>query len=120
MNWQIADEAAAGKKPSSVHTRIRKGIDNLIETRLSLPSLHAGVATKARAGRGQGVVIFERLSPAGNTTQIYNLGEGSRWVGRDELPHLDWKVVDHLTGREFAIGDGINLAQYESLWLESR
>lgn len=120
MNWDVADDAAAGKKPKSVHTRIRKGIDNLIETRLALPSIHAGVATKARSGRGQGVVVFERLSPAGNLTQIYNLGEGVRWIGKDELPNLNWRVVDHLTGREFAIGEGINLAQYESLWLESR
>ena len=120
MDWKIADEAAAGKKPTSVHTRIRRGIENIIQSRISLPSIHATVATKSRAGRGQGVVIFERLSPAGNLTQIYNLGDGSRWVGRDELPNLDWKVTDHLTGREFPLGDGINLAQYECLWLESR
>lgn len=119
MDWKIADEAAAGKKPTSVHSRIRKGIENIIETRISLHSIHASVATKTRAGRGQGVVIFERLSPAGNLTQVYNLGDGSRWVGRDELPNLDWKVTDHLTGREFPLGEGINLAQYECLWLAS-
>ncbi|MFM6939645.1 MAG: alpha-amylase family protein [Rhodoluna sp.] len=120
MDWKIALDSAAGKKPASVHTRIRKGIENIIDSRIALPSIHATVATKSRAGRGQGVVIFERLNPAGNLTQIYNLGDGSRWVGRDELPNLDWQVVDRLTGREFPLGEGINLAQYECLWLESR
>jgi len=120
MNWAHADEAAAGKKPTSVHTRIRKGMQNLIDVRSGLASLHAGVATRAVAGRGQGVVIFERLNPAGNLTQIYNLGEGVRWVGREELPNLNWKVVDHLTGSEFELGEGINMSQYQSLWLQSK
>lgn len=117
MDWASADAAASGKQPTSAATRIRKGIDNLISARTRISSLHAGVATKAVAGRGQGVVIFERLHPAGNLTQIYNLGDGNRWIGRDELPNLGNTVTDHLTGRVFDLNEGFQVAQYESLWL---
>ncbi len=117
MDWASADAAAKGKQPKSAATRIRKGIDNLIAARTQISSLHAGVATKAVAGRGQGVVIFERLHPAGNLTQIYNLGDGNRWIGRDELPNPGNTVKDHLTGRVFDVNDGFQVAQYESLWL---
>lgn len=117
MDWASADAAASGKQPTSAATRIRKGIDNLISVRTRISSLHAGVATKAVAGRGQGVVIFERLHPAGNLTQIYNLGDGNRWIGRDELPNLGNTVTDHLTGRVFDLNEGFQVAQYESLWL---
>ena len=117
MDWTSALSAAAGQNPDSVATRIRRRIDRLIEARTTLPSLHAAVATKTRAGAAQGVIIFERLHPAGNVTQVYNLTEGTRWVGRGELAHAGDRVFDHLTGNSFNIGDGIELHPYQALWL---
>lgn len=117
MPWDVAEDAAAGKKPTSTATKVRKGMENLINTRLQLPSLHASVATKVRAGQGQGVAIFERVHPAGNIVQIYNLAETRRWISRDELGALNDEVTDHLTQRKMNLGEGFELEPYQALWL---
>lgn len=117
MPWQVAEDAAQGKKPGTPATRVRKAMENLIQARLNLPSLHAAVATKVRAGQGHGVAIFERIHPSGNVIQLYNLAETRRWVSRDEILALpDW-VTDQLTGQNFALGDGLELEPYQVLWL---
>ncbi len=117
MPWQVAEDAAQGKKPGSPATRVRKAMENLIQARLNLPSLHAAVATKVRAGQGHGVAIFERIHPSGNVIQLYNLAETRRWVSRDEILALpDW-VTDRLSGQSFALGDGLELEPYQVLWL---
>jgi amylosucrase len=117
MPWDVAESAAAGKKPASTATRVRKGIDNLISARLQLPSLHAAVATKVKAGQGHGVAIFERIHPAGNVIQVYNLAETRRWVSRDELQALGNQVTDYLSGRSIELNSGIELEPYDVLWL---
>jgi amylosucrase len=97
--------------------QIRNRMQRLIETRKRLSSLHASVATKVRAGRGQGVAIFDRMHPAGNIVQVYNLNEANRFVNTDELAGLHGSVIDELTGTQIALNDGISLAPYEVRWL---
>jgi amylosucrase len=89
----------------------------LIDTRRRLASLHASVASKVRAGRGQGIAIFDRNHPAGNLVQVYNLNETNRFVGVDELNGLHSQVIDELTGTHLHLGEGLSLAPYEVRWL---
>ena len=117
MNWETADAAARGELGHSVAGQIRNRMQRLIETRKRLSSLHASVATKVRAGRGQGVAIFDRMHPAGNIVQVYNLNEVNRFVNTDELSGLHGNVIDELTGTQIALNDGISLAPYEVRWL---
>jgi amylosucrase len=88
----------------------------VIEVRKSLPSLHAGVATVVRKGTGQGVVIFDRVHPAGHLVEVYNLSESARWLSPAELGGLTGNVTDHLTGHTFDIAAGVPLAPYEMRW----
>lgn len=117
MPWNIADKAAKGEDPESVATIVRKRMDALISARKSLPSLHAQVGTKVRAGKGQGVAIFERLHPAGNLIQVYNLSNTPRWVSTDELAGLWGRVNEHIFQYEYELNDGFTLAPYECRWL---
>ncbi len=122
MKWAAAKrameplEAGASLAVSTAH-RIRAGITRLIETRVSLPALHAGVATRVWAGHGQGVVVFDRPHPAGHMVQIYNVADQSRWVSTDELGGLTGWVRDHVSGHEFDLGEGLPVAPYECRWL---
>ena len=117
MNWNTADAAARGELGHSVAGQIRDRMQRLIETRKRLNSLHASVATKVRAGRGQGIAIFDRMHPAGNIVQVYNLNEANRFVNTDELAGLHGTVIDELTGTPIALNEGISLAPYEVRWL---
>ncbi|MEN9752577.1 MAG: hypothetical protein RL670_268 [Actinomycetota bacterium] len=117
MNWDIALRAALPKTDGSVAQLVRRRMQNLIETRRRLPSLHASVASKVRAARGAGVAIIERHHPFGDLIQIYNLTDASRWVGTEELGGLSGLVRDELTEREFDLGGGISLNGYQMLWL---
>ncbi len=117
MNWDLAEAAAAGENPDSVATRVRSRINRLIEVRTSLPSLHAGVATKTRTVAAPGVLIFDREHPAANITQIYNLTDETRWVSRAELAGLAGNVYDRITDKNFNLGAGIELHPYQVLWL---
>ncbi|MFM6980971.1 MAG: alpha-amylase family protein [Micrococcales bacterium] len=117
MPWSVADKAAKGEDPESVATIIRKRIDALIKARKSLASLHAQVGTKVKAGRGQGVAIFERLHPAGNLIEVYNLSNTPRWVATEELSGLWGKVHEHIFEYEYELNDGFTLAPYEARWL---
>jgi len=117
MDWSTADAAAAGELGHSVAGQIRHRMQRLIETRKRLTSLHAGVASKVRAGRGQGIAIFERFHPAGNLVQVYNLNEQNRFIGADELAGFGGNLVDELTGQQLWLGEGLMLAPYEVRWL---
>ncbi|MEO0024923.1 MAG: Amylosucrase [Actinomycetota bacterium] len=117
MDWSTALSAATGNNPDSVATRIRRRIDRLIEARTTLPSLHAAVATKTRAGNSNGVIIFERQHPAGNVTQVYNLTDNTKWVSRGELSAIGDRAYDHITGNSFNLGEGLELHPYQALWL---
>ena len=117
MNWQKAEAAARGELGQSVSGQIRSRMQRLIETRRRLASLHAGVASKVRAGRGQGIAIFDRNHPAGNLVQVYNLNESNRFVGTDELNGLHGQVVDELSGTQLQLNDGLSMAPYEVRWL---
>ncbi|MEG0589362.1 MAG: hypothetical protein RR488_05825, partial [Aurantimicrobium sp.] len=116
MNWKVADAAAAGELDDKAAGIIYNRIKHVIEVRKSLPSLHAGVATKVRKGTGQGVVIFDRVHPAGDIVQVYNLSDSPRWLTATELGSLTGYVTDHLTGHTFDIGAGVPLAPYEMRW----
>ena len=70
-----------------------------------------------RAGRGQGVAIFDRFHPAGNLIQVYNLHEQNRFVNTDELAGLSGEVIDELTGQHLWLHEGLMLAPYEVRWL---
>ncbi len=122
MDWDSAERAttkptAKAKAAVQAAFRIRAGIDHLITIRKSLPSLHASVATKVRAGRSRGVALFDRQHPAGRLVQVYNVSDQPRFVDTDELGGLYGKVHDHITGDTFDIGSGIPLAPYEVRWL---
>lgn len=117
MPWNVAEQAAKGENPDSVATQIRRRINSLISARKNLASLHAGVATKVRAGRGQGIAIFERLHPAGNLIQVYNLNSQPRWVSTDELAGLWGRVHEHVFDFDFDLNDGFTLAPYETRWI---
>ena len=117
MNWDLAEAAAAGENPDSVATRVRSRINRLIEVRTSLPSLHAGVATKTRTVAAPGVLIFDREHPAANITQVYNLTDETRWVSRAELAGIAGNVYDHITDKNLNLGAGIELHPYQVLWL---
>ena len=117
MDWDTAIAAANGELGHSVPGQIRSRMQRLIETRRRLESLHAGVASRVRAGRGQGIAIFDRYHPAGNLVQVYNLHEQNRFVNTDELAGLSGEVVDELTGAHLWLNDGLMLAPYEVRWL---
>lgn len=117
MNWNLAEQAVSGADPESVATRIYTGIKAITNARRSTPSLHASVSTSVRAGRGNGVAIFERNHPAGQMVQIYNLSEDSRWVAADELAGIGERAENRLTGEILEIGSGLNLTPYAALWL---
>ena len=117
MPWTVADKAAKGENPESVATIIRKRIDSLIAARKSLASLHAQVGTKVRAGHGKGVAIFDRMHPAGNLIQVYNLSNTPRWVATGELAGLWGKVHEHILDYDYELNDGFTLAPYEVRWL---
>ena len=116
MNWKVADAAAAGELDDKAAGMIYNRLKHVIEVRKSLPSLHASVATKVRKGTGQGVVIFDRVHPAGDIVQVYNLSDSPRWLTATELGSLTGNVTDHLTGHSFSIGAGVPLAPYEMRW----
>jgi amylosucrase len=117
MNWEVALRAAQKKTDGSVAQMVRRRMQNLIETRRRLPSLHASVASKVRAGRGVGVAIVERHHSYGDLIQVYNLSDANRWVSTDELGGLRGKVRDELTGSVFDLDSGISLNSYQMLWL---
>jgi len=117
MDWNTAIAAANGELGQSVPGQIRSRMQRLIDTRRRLPALHAGVASKVRAGRGQGIAIFDRFHPAGNLIQVYNLHEQNRFVNTDELAGLNGEVIDELTGQHLWLHDGLMLAPYEVRWL---
>jgi amylosucrase len=117
MDWDTAIAAAEGNLGHSVAGQIRSRMQRLIDTRRRLESLHAGVATKVRAGRGAGVAFFDRFHPAGNLVQVYNLNDQNRFANTDELSGLHGEVVDELTGQHIWLNDGIMLAPYEVRWL---
>ena len=60
MNWELAELSASAPEGSSdlVAVRIREGINRIISARISIPSLHAAVATRVRASQASGVVIL--------------------------------------------------------------
>jgi len=116
MNWKTADAAAGGELDTAVAGRIRARIKHLVDTRKSLPALHAGVATQVRKTGGAGVVIFDRKHPAGNLVQVYNLADSGRWISASDIG-LHGVVTDHLTGHTFDLGAGIPLAPYEARWI---
>ena len=117
MDWNTAIAAEKGELGHSVPGQIRSRMQRLIDTRRRLPALHAGVASKVRAGRGQGVAIFDRFHPAGNLIQVYNLHEQNRFVNTDELAGLSGEVIDELTGQHLWLHEGLMLAPYEVRWL---
>ncbi|MEN9989822.1 MAG: hypothetical protein RL508_801 [Actinomycetota bacterium] len=117
MNWEVAEAAANGQLGQTTAGQIRERMQRLIDTRRRLASLHASVASKVRAGRGQGIAIFDRNHPAGNLVQVYNLNETNRFVGVDELNGLHSQVIDELTGTHLHLGEGLSLAPYEVRWL---
>jgi len=117
MNWEVAEAAANGQLGQTTAGQIRERMQRLIDTRRRLASLHASVASKVRAGRGQGIAIFDRNHPAGNLVQVYNLNETNRFVGVDELNGLHNQVIDELTGTHLHLGEGLSLAPYEVRWL---
>jgi len=98
MDWDTALAAEAGELGHSAPGQIRQRMQRLIDTRKRLDSLHAGVATQVRSGRGLGVAIFDRKHPAGNLIQLYNLSDGNRFVNTDELGGMWGEVVDELNG----------------------
>ena len=117
MDWNTAIAAEKGELGHSVPGQIRSRMQRLIDTRRRLPALHAGSASKVRAGRGQGVAIFDRFHPAGNLIQVYNLHEQNRFVNTDELAGLSGEVIDELTGQHLWLHEGLMLAPYEVRWL---
>ena len=116
MDWRIANKAAAGELAEKAAGRIRERIQHLINTRKRIDSLHASVSTKVMAGKGYGVVIFERRHPAGNMVQVYNLSHTSRWVNRAELEAIGDKPSEELTGYEWDISQGFEIQPYQVLW----
>lgn len=117
MPWSLAESAARGENPTSVATRVRARMNELISARRALGSLHASTPTIVRAGAGQGIAIFERSHPVGTLVQVYNLSDTDRWVATSELAGLSGRVWDQLQSHEVFLNDGINLRPYEARWL---
>lgn len=117
MDWQMAEDAAAGRLGHSIAGQIFMRIRQLASARRRLESLHASLNTRVRSATEQGVAIFERNHPAGHLIQVYNLANAERWVGIHELGDLHGRVVDELTQMSFELNDGLTLAPYEVRWL---
>ena len=122
MKWAAAERAATELPDDSnlatyAERQIRLGIQRLIDVRLTLPSLHASVATVVTKATQKGVVVFNRRHAAGQLVQVYNLSDQGRWIGVHDLGGLHGMVTDHLTGHTFDIAKGMPLAPYESRWL---
>ena len=116
MDWRTANKAASGELGDKAAGRIRERIEHLIATRKRIDSLHASVSTKVTAGKGHGVVIFERRHPAGNMVQVYNLSHTSRWVNRAELAAMGDRPTEELTGYAWDISQGFEIQPYQTLW----
>jgi amylosucrase len=117
MPWKLAEASANALEPDSASAQIFARMHRLIKARKALASLHAATPTKVIAGKGQGIAIFDRKHPAGNLIQVYNLSDGPRFVGTDELRGLGGRVWDQLNEREVHLSDGLTLEPYEALWL---
>lgn len=122
MKWAAADKAMTAPASSATLAtqaahHIRSRMQHLIDVRQSLPALHAAVATKVRAGKNRGVILFDRRHPAGDLVQIYNLSDAPQSVATEELGSFSGRVTDHMTGHTFDIGTGIPLAPYEVRWI---
>lgn len=120
MDWELVEAVAGHSKatPALLAARqVNDAIRRLIATRSSLESMHASSPTIVKAGSGNGVVIYLRNHPSGNLVQVFNVGDGPRWVNPHELGDLGSRVRDCVTNREFDVGEGFVLQPYEFYWL---
>jgi amylosucrase len=99
--------------------RIRARFAQLIETRRSLASLHASVATKVRVTDDPAVVIFERRHAAGTLVQIYNVSERQAAIRMSDIASTGLTSPwDHLSNTAIVdVGGWVRLPAYATLWL---
>lgn len=120
MDWDlvaaVSSDAQADLRSQAAKT-VFDAIRQLIAVRKSIASLHAVTPTAVKAGTGQGILIYQHDHPAGKLVQVFNVGDGQRWVNKFELGGLDGEITDRVTGSIFELGEGINLQPYEFVWL---
>ena len=99
--------------------RVRARFRHLIETRLSLASLHASVTTAVRVTDDPAVVLFERRHAAGTLVQVYNVSERQAAVRITDLAATGiTSPWDHLSQTCIAdVGGWVRLPAYATLWL---
>lgn len=120
MDWDLV-AALAVESDQSRRTRASRSVNGhmrqLIATRKELESLHAVAPTTVKAGSGHGIVIYLRNHPAGNLAQIFNLGDGPRWVNKAELGANSGSWHDVIGNQDFELSEGFMLQPYEFIWL---
>lgn len=121
MDWGLVESLTneSDTSPRVEATRqVNVAIRQLISSRKALESLHAVAPTKVKAGSGTGIVIYLRNHPAGNLAQVFNIGDGPRWVNQSEFGegHTTW--YDVISNKTLEIIDGFMLQPYEYLWLK--
>ena len=121
MDWSLVDSIKNESDTSArvdATRRINRSVRDLISARKTLESLHAVAPTKVKAGSGNGIVVYLRNHPAGNLAQVFNLGDGPRWVNRSELGENQGVWHNVISNQKFEVGDGFMLQPYEFVWLK--
>ncbi len=114
MPWETV---AAGTDEHGINAGLRE----LVETRRSLPHLHAASPTEVWDPRDPGVLLVVRKHPAGPLLGAYNVTPEEAWVAPDVLHWLGLHVPglhDAISGRAPDLEEGaVRLAPYAAAWL---
>jgi amylosucrase len=114
MPWETV---AAGTDEHGINAGLRE----LVETRRSLPPLHAASPTEVWDPRDPGVLLVVRRSPHGPLLAAANMTDRAAHVPSEVFYWLGMaggELVDHLTGdRPRFDGDSIALGPYAAAWL---
>jgi amylosucrase len=120
--WMDWDAAARRRDPRSIEGRIFTGLQHLIATRRSLPSLEGSAATEIVDLAHPPILTFIRRHPLGSVLAIHNLTDQPQRIEavaiRSVAPELDY---DRLAGaRATPIDGSLVLAPYQVRWLTRR
>ena len=117
MDWTVAGGTTG---TSTVPGRVLASIRRLIDARLTLPALHASVATEAFTASNPAVLVFRRRHAAGSIVQVYNLSETPQWFASSALWPLDGDTWhDHISDTDIDMGEAVLIPPYAAWWLTS-
>ena len=112
MDWNAVSKAQSG---NGVAAQVFAQIKELINTRKSLPSLHASVTSEVFTPSNTSVLVIRREHAAGTITQIYNLSEKVQII--DSTGIIKGALKENLSGRTMNFEGAISIPPYAAWWL---